>query len=230
MGVRGLDRGERAALIINECQNAMINEEFSHNGGLVDEIATRGVLGRIAALADAFRTAGALVVHSTIVLRPDGVGTAMPCLLLAALAKRATCVEGRPDAEIHPELTPHDGDFVLRRVHGLSPFHGTELESVLRQREVRTVVVAGVSTNIGIPGTCLEAVNRGLAAVVPEDCVAGSSREIHDFQLAHIIPLLATVSSAEEVVAALRQQLSPALPGGIDLPRTDPPSHPRTSE
>ncbi|MCI3272412.1 cysteine hydrolase family protein [Streptomyces cylindrosporus] len=203
MGVRGLDRGERAALIINECQNAMINEEFSHNGGLVHEIGSRGVVARIAALADAFRTAGHLVVHSTIVLRPDGIGTATPCLLLAALAKRAACVEGRPDAEIHPDLTPHDGDFVLRRVHGLSPFHGTELESVLRQREVRTVVVTGVSTNIGIPGTCLEAVNRGLSAVVPEDCVAGSSREIHDFQVTHILPLLATVTSADEVTAAV---------------------------
>ncbi|MFG2940335.1 cysteine hydrolase family protein [Streptomyces sp. NPDC048282] len=203
MGVRGLDRGERAALIINECQNAMINGDFSHNAGLVREVEARGVVARIAALAEVFRGAGALVVHSTIVLRPDGIGTATPCLLLAALAKRAACVEGRPDARIHPELTPRPEDFLLRRTHGLSPFHGTELESVLREREVRTVVVTGVSTNVGVPGACLEAVNRGFSAVVPADCVAGSSREIHDFQLAHIVPLLATVTSSEEVAAAL---------------------------
>ncbi|MGI5452726.1 cysteine hydrolase family protein [Streptomyces sp. CA-249302] len=215
MGVRGLDRGERAALIINECQNAMINQDFSHNAGLVDEVRTRGVVTRIASLAEAFRAAGGLVVHSTIVLRPDGAGTATPCLLLAALAKRAACVEGRPDAEIHPGLTPHDEDFVLRRVHGLSPFHGTELESVLRQREVRTVVVTGVSTNVGVPGACLEAANRGLSAVVPADCVAGSSREIHDFQLTHILPLLATVTSAAEVAAALTEAPEQAPPPAV---------------
>lgn len=203
MGVRGLDRGERAALVINECQNAMINDEYSNNAGLVGEIRERGVVARIAALADACRRAGVLVVHSTIVLRPDRVGTAAPCLLLGALSKRGSCVEGRADAEIHPELTPQPEDYVSRRVHGLSPFHGTELEPVLRERGVQTVIVTGVSTNVGIPGACLEAINRGFTAVVPGDCVAGSSREIHDFQITNIIPLLATVATAAEVTAAL---------------------------
>ena len=204
MGVRGLDRGERSALIINECQNAMINGDFSQNAGLVEQIRVRNVVAHIAELADVCRRTGTLVVHSTIVLRPDGLGTVSSCLLLGALAKRGRCVQGYPDAEIHPDLTPDDRDYVLRRVHGLSPFHGTELESVLRQREVRTVVVAGVSTNIGVPGTCLEAVNRGFSVVVAEDCIAGSSREIHDFQVAHTLPLLATIATADDIAATLR--------------------------
>ena len=203
MGVRGLDRGERAALIINECQNAMINGDFSHNDGLVGQIRERGVVARIAALAEACRRAGVLVVHSTIVLRPDRVGTTPSCLLLGALSKRGSCVEGKVDAEIHPELAPRLQDYVSRRIHGLSPFHGTELEPVLRERGVQTVLVTGVSTNVGIPGACLEAINRGFTAVVPEDCVAGSSREIHDFQIRNIVPLLATVATAADVIAAL---------------------------
>ena len=44
---------------------------------------------------------------------------------------------------------------------------------------------------------------------MPADCVAGSSREIHDFQLTHILPLLATGTSAEEVAAALGQVAAP---------------------
>jgi nicotinamidase-related amidase len=204
MAVRGLDRGQRAALIVNECQNAMISRAHSDNGGLVGEIESRDVVPRIAELAAAFRAAGLLVVHSTIVLRPDGVGTGSSCLLLGALRKKGLCVEGRPEAEIHRELTPEPADFVSRRVHGLTPFHGTELESVLRERDVHTVVVTGVSTNVGVPGTCLEAINRGFTAVVCEDAIAGSSREIHDFQVANILPLLATVTSSAAVLAALR--------------------------
>lgn len=212
MGVRGLDRGERPALIINECQNAMINGEFSHNEGLVREVRERRVVPNIAQLADACRRAGILVVHSTIVLRPDRIGTTASCLLLGALIKRGTCVEGRIEAEIHPDLAPQPGDYISSRVHGLSPFHGTELESVLRERGVQTVIVTGVSTNVGIPGTCLEAVNRGFTAVVPEDCVAGSSQEIHDFQITHILPLLATVTTANEVITTLEQStLSPTV-------------------
>jgi nicotinamidase-related amidase len=206
MAVRGLDRGQRAALIINECQNGMINADYSDNVGLVGQITSRDVVKRIATLADAFRRAGLLVVHSTIVLRPDGVGTQPSCLLLGALKKRGSCVEGRPEAEIHPDLAPLPADHVSRRLHGLSPFHGTELESVLRERGVQTVVVTGVSTNVGVPGTCLEAINRGFTAVVAEDGVAGSSREIHDFQIAHILPLLATVTTT----AAVADSLSPA--------------------
>jgi nicotinamidase-related amidase len=203
MTVRGLEPGRGVALIINECQNAMINGEYSDNGGLVGEITERGVVGHIATLAEACRAAGGLVVHSTIVLRPDGVGFQSPCLLLGSLRKRGVCVEGRKEAEIHPDLAPHPADYVSRRVHGLSPFHGTELESVLRAQHVDTVIVTGVSTNVGVPGTCLEAVNRGFAAVVPEDAIAGSSREIHDFQVANILPLLATISTSADVTAAL---------------------------
>jgi nicotinamidase-related amidase len=142
-------------------------------------------------------------VHSTIVLRPDGVGTAPSCLLLGVLRKKGAVVQGLPGAEIHPDLRPLPADHVSRRLHGLSPFHGTELESVLREQRIDTVVATGVSTNVGVPGTCLEALNRGFTAVVPEDAVAGSSREIHDFQIAHILPLLATVTTAAEVRAAV---------------------------
>ncbi|HVV12648.1 cysteine hydrolase [Amycolatopsis sp.] len=203
MTVRGLEPGRRVALLINECQNAMVNGEHSDNDGLVGEITGRNVLANIGALAGACRAAGALVVHSTIVLRPDGVGTTSSCLLLGALRKRGNCVEGHQGAEIHPDLTPRPEDYVSRRIHGLTPFHGTELEPVLRERGVRSVIVTGVSTNVGVPGTCLELLNRGLTAVVPENAIAGSSREIHDFQVANILPLIATVTTTADVLDAL---------------------------
>jgi nicotinamidase-related amidase len=205
VGVRGLDRGEHAALVINECQNGMIDAAHSTNEGLVAHMVDRDVVRRIADLAEVCRRAGVLVVHSTIVLRADGVGSEPSSLLLGALIKRGAVVEGRPEAEIHPDLAPRPGDYVLRRMHGLAPFHGTELEPVLRQQRVRTVIVTGVSTNIGIPGICLEAVDRGFTAVVPEDCVAGSSSDIHNFQIEHILPLLATVTTAQDVIHVLEE-------------------------
>ncbi|MCW2721753.1 isochorismatase family protein [Pseudonocardia sp.] len=104
MTVRGLDRGERCALVVNECQNAMVSRAHSRDEGLAGEIETRGVIPRIAELARACRRAGVLVAHSTIVLRADGVGTTASCLLLGVLAKSGTCVEGRAGAEIHRDL------------------------------------------------------------------------------------------------------------------------------
>src|SRR5215218_773142 len=188
MGVRGLDKGERAALVINECQNNMVNHEFAGNAGLAGEIQRRDVIANIAALATACR---------------DGVGTIANSLLLGSLVKKGTVVEGSPGAEIHPELTPDERDFVLTRVHGLSPFHNTELEPVLRSWGATTVMITGVSTNVGVPGACLEAVNRGFDVVVPEDCTAGAWQEAHEFQVTHTLPLLATVTSSADVIKVL---------------------------
>jgi nicotinamidase-related amidase len=199
MSVRGLDNGERAALIINECQNGMVNPKGSSNDGLAGEAARRGIVPRLVELAQACREAGVLVVHSTMVPRPDYAGTMRNCLLLASLVKKGAVVSGSPAAEIHPDLTPQDGDVVLERVHGLSPFHSTELEPILRSRGVQTVLVTGVSTNIGVPGACLEAVNRGFTVVVPEDCTAGAWPQAHEFQVTHTLPLLATVTTSQAV-------------------------------
>jgi nicotinamidase-related amidase len=203
VGVRGLDRGERAALILNECQNNMINVEVAPQNPLARLIHERGMVEKLAALAQACREAGVLVVHSTIAPRPDFVGTEATSLLLASLVKKKIVYEGAPGAAIHPALTPQEGDVVLNRVHGLAPFHGTELEWILRAEKVSTVIVTGVSTNVGVPGACLEATQRAFTAVVPEDCIAGSSTEIHDFQVKHTLPLLATVTTSEDIKQVL---------------------------
>lgn len=211
MGIRGLDKGEQAALIINEGQNAMVDPAFGGNAGLAAEAERRGMVGKIAELARACRAAGVLVVHTTMVPRPDGVGTMTNCLLLGSLVKKGTVVAGSPAAEIHADLAPGDGDVVVARTHGLSPFHASELEPVLRSRGVSTVIVTGVSTNIGIPGACLEAVNRGFTAVVPEDCTSGAWAEAHEFQVTHTLPLLATVTTSAEIIDVLAGRTASAV-------------------
>jgi nicotinamidase-related amidase len=192
------------ALLLNECQNGMTVPELASRKELAAQVQQRGMVKRIAALADAFRAAGRPVLHCTIVPRADWAGFTANCLLLGSLKKAGVVVEGSAAADIHPDLTPQDGDIVVRRLHGLTPFHSTELEPILRNLGVRTVVVTGVSTNIGIPGACLEAVNRGFQVVVPEDCTSGAWPEAHEFQVTHTLPLLATVTTSDEVAAALQ--------------------------
>lgn len=74
---------------------------------------------------------------------------------------------------------------------------------MLRQRGVETVIVKGVSTNVGVRGTCLEVINRGCTAVVPEDAIAGSNAEIHELRVTNLVRLLATVTTTEAVLNAL---------------------------
>jgi nicotinamidase-related amidase len=192
-----------SALLINECQNAMTDPAFSHNVGLAQEVVQRDVIAHIASLAAVFRSTNRKVIHNTIVPRRDFAGYTANCLLLGSLKKQGVVVAGSPAAAINPRLGPEPSDLVVNRVHGLSPFHGTELEQILRNCGVSTVVIVGVSTNIGVPGACLEAVNRGFQVVVPEDCTAGAWHEAHAFQIKNTLPLLATVTTSDEVAAAV---------------------------
>jgi nicotinamidase-related amidase len=192
-----------AALIVNECQLAMTDPGAGHNEGLANEASARGIVERLAVLAEGFRSAGRPVVYTTIVPRADYAGFTANCVILGLLKKQGVVVEGSPAAELHPRLQLADGDFVSQRIHGLTPFHGTELEPTLRALGVDTVVVTGVSTNLGIPGACLEAVNRGFQVIVAEDCTAGAWPEAHEFQVRHTLPLLATMTTSEDLLALL---------------------------
>ena len=99
-------------------------------------------------------------------------------------------------------LAPRDGDYVLTRFHGLTPFHGTELDQLLRNLGVRTVVATGVSVNVGVLGMTIEAVNSGYQVVIPREAVTGTPDEYVEAVMTHTLRLLATITSVDEVVAA----------------------------
>jgi len=204
--IRGLDNEQKPALVMRECQERMVGEASAAAGsGLAQHAQARGMVDSTATLAASFRRARLPVVHCTFHPRLDYLGTSINCLLFGNLQKRRPREPGgrREDNPIHPKLGPEPDDFVLARLHGLEAFHDTELDSVLRNQGVRTVVLCGVSTNLGIPGTALGAVNRGYAVVIPEDCTAGAWPEAHEFQVQHTLNLLATVTTSREVGAVI---------------------------
>ena len=76
-------------------------------------------------------------------------------------------VIGAEAVEVLDEIGVEGDDVLLYRQHGLSPMQGTELDSLLRNAGVTTIVLAGVSANIAIPNTTFDAVNRSYQVVIP---------------------------------------------------------------
>ena len=73
-------------------------------------------------------------------------------------------------AEIVDELKPRKGDFrVYKRKY--SAFQGTDLDQLLRELKVDTVILTGVVTDICIQHTAADAFFRGYRIIVPKDCV-----------------------------------------------------------
>ena len=99
-----------------------------------------------------------------------------------------------------PELGPEDSDVVLTRYHGLSPMGNTDLDAVLRNLGVTTIVATGVSVNIAITNLAFDLVNNGYQCVIPRDAVAGVPAEYADAVLENTLSLVATLTTSDELV------------------------------
>ena len=101
-----------------------------------------------------------------------------------------------------PELGPEDSDVVLTRYHGLSPMGNTDLDAVLRNLGVTTIVATGVSVNIAITNLAFDAVNAGYQVVIPRDAVAGLPADYVDAVFANTLSLVATLTTTADVLKA----------------------------
>jgi nicotinamidase-related amidase len=201
--VRGLEPGKRAALVVNEMQNAIANPAYVDTP-LAGQVTARGIVARINTLTAAFRAAGAPVIFAVIAARtPDFDGFLVNCALAARIKRTGKLVLGTPGGAIHDDLVVEPSDIVSHRSHGMAPFTGTTLDATLRGYGIGTVVLSGVSTNIALPGAATEAVALGYSVVLAEDCTAGATPETHQMQVSMHLPLLATVTGAESVIASL---------------------------
>jgi nicotinamidase-related amidase len=189
----------RTAVVVNECQRGVIGDL-----SLLPELAAAAapIVPNVARLVAAARRAGAHVVHTIAVRRADGRGSSTNArLFMATRRSPRPMLPGSPAAEIVPGIEVAESDLVLARLHGVSPMHATELDPVLRNLDVRTVIAAGVSVNVALTNLVFDAVNAGYQVVVPSDAVAGLPPAYVEAVFEHTLSLLATVTTTAEIVA-----------------------------
>jgi nicotinamidase-related amidase len=188
------------AVVTSEVQNGVVG---AHSALPALAEAARPMVGRIAVLCAAARHAGAPVIHATAARRADGAGSNTNARLFLAVRKSPVALlPGSFETEVVPELGPHPSDVVLSRLHGLNPMAGTDLDPVLRNLGVTTIVVTGVSVNIAVTNLVMDAVNVGYQVVLPRDGVCGLPESYADAVIDHTLGLLATVTTVDEIVAA----------------------------
>jgi nicotinamidase-related amidase len=196
-------RPEHSALLLSEFQNGMTNAAMSDKP-IAREATRRQIPERADELAAACRGAGIPVIFGTLVPRRDYQGFGTNCELSRHIRAEGRLREDDEYAAIHPALRPQPEDWWIVRRQGISDWSGSELDQILRNLGVTTLILAGVSTNVGIYATCIGAVERGFDVVLAEDCTAGAPQKHHERMVAHSFPLLCTVSSAAAMVAAWR--------------------------
>jgi nicotinamidase-related amidase len=161
------------------------------------------MVAAVARLCAAARAAGVAVVHGTAARRADGRGSYTNARLFAGVRKASLRLSPGTDAVGVPESIGVDpADVVLPRHHGLGPMTGTQLDPMLRNLGVTTIVGVGVSVNIGMTNFAFHAVNLGYQFEMPTDAVAGVPDDYAAAVVAHTLSLVATLTTTDAVLAA----------------------------
>ncbi len=105
-------------------------------------------------------------------------------------------------AEFVPELQPLSTEFVITK-RQWGAFHGTELDLQLRRRRIETIVLCGISTNLGVESTARFAYEYGYRQIFVEDACSARSSEEHEQTMKTTFPRIGRVRSTEQVLAEL---------------------------
>ena len=190
----------RTAIVTQELQGAVVGP----NAGLaaLGAEARREALPNIARLLPIARTAGVPIVHCLVQRRADGLGSNSNAKLFTFGRHSVDITPGSEGATLLPEFGPDPGDLVLYRWHGLGPMGGTDLDAILRNLGVHTIVAVGVSLNVAIPNLVMDAVNAGYRVVLPRDAVAGIPAAYGRAIIDNTLALLTTVTTTDDLIAA----------------------------
>lgn len=199
---------QRTAIVTMECQERLLGEE-SVLPGLAAAARAVGLIPNLAALFASGRRAGVRVYYCLDSRRPDGFGFARNTLVSLRMAGGADGSGGQ--GPVMAGITPRPEDVVFDREQGLTGFYATGLDAYLRNTGVSTVIVTGVSLNIAVLGTAIEAMNRGYTVVVPDDCVASDPPEYAETAMRYTMRNIAFVVPSSRITEywdALPQPLS----------------------
>ncbi|BCZ45691.1 putative isochorismatase family protein [Clostridium gelidum] len=182
---------EKTALVVIDLRNGIVNNERApYTGAQVVQNSCR--------LIDAFTDNGIFVILVRV-SSLDGKDMVIPSL----------------DSKINPMQFPEGWDSYVpelakfKTAHTITKrqwgaFYGTDLDLQLRRRGIDTIVLCGISTEIGVDTTAREAYQHGYNQIFAEDAMTAGTKEEHDYVCNYIFPRIGKIRTSEEVISSLR--------------------------
>ena len=189
-------------LELDPARTALVSIDLQRGiaAGPVAPHAASDVVARTAEIARAMRAAGGTVVLVRVTPSADRRDALHP---LTDTPPWTPAPQPADWAEILPELGPAAGDIVITK-RQWGAFYGTELDLQLRRRGVDTILLAGISTNVGVESTARDAYERGYQQVFVEDAMSARSADDHEHTVRSVFPKIGRVRSTADVLTALR--------------------------
>ena len=189
---------QRTALLNVDMQNCFVE------GSPIAAPDGLAILERVNRLAAACRKAGILVIHASIVVRPDRSNLG----ILAEFSppvKEGILDKGSESAALHRRLDIDPRDILLDKPR-FGAFHGTDLELILRKRGIDTLIISGVATNVCCETSAREAAVRDFRVFFLSDGTAtaamgdASAAELQKATCATLGFLFAQVLTVNEMI------------------------------
>jgi len=185
------------AVVTLEVQENLLLPASAMIPGLAAHAEAIGLVDRLATLFDGARRVGVPVIYVVDDRRPDGYGAADNLMVDRSIRGPRRSPGHGP---IVAGLAPRAGEIVIAREHGMTGFYTTPLDAYLRNLGVTTVIITGVSANIAVNGTAIEAMNRGYRVIVPNDGIAGDPPEYVEQLLRYTIRNVALVAPVQQIL------------------------------
>jgi nicotinamidase-related amidase len=191
----GRPRPRTAVLVLD-----MLNDHLTP-GSSMEVPRARDIVPALVARLDAARAAGVPVIYVVDRHDPDD-----PDLD----AWTTHNVAGTPGADVWPPLVPKSGDRVVPKAT-YSGFVGSDLQAVLDELRVETIIMTGCLTEIGMMATASDALQRGFAVEVPPETQAGSAALAEEVAMA-TLSIMPPYGAARRARLAFASGLSAAPP------------------
>ncbi|MDB5011204.1 MAG: isochorismatase family protein [Mucilaginibacter sp.] len=185
--ITSLDKN--TALILIDLQKGIVQYSLAH--------PIKDVLTNSALLVKAFRKAGLPIV--VVNVNPAGAAWTKARKEPAP----ASSTPFKEDwLEITPEIETESGDIFITKTTW-SAFYNTQLDEELKKRGITGVVMAGVSTSIGVEGTARSASERGYNVTFASDAMTDMFMEAHERSMKYIFPRMGEIDVTQKIIEQL---------------------------
>ncbi|MGH3573314.1 MAG: cysteine hydrolase family protein [Pseudonocardiaceae bacterium] len=192
------------AVVLIEYQN-----DFTSPGGALHEVVQpvmdkTDMLANTKRVVEAARAAGVVVMHAPITFAKGyGELSAHPYGILKGVVDGQCFVKDSWGAAIIEELAPQEGDIVIEGKRGLDTFASTNLDFILRNKGITTIVLGGFLTNCCVESTMRTGYEHGYQVLTLTDCMAATSPEQHDNAITYDFPMFSQPTTSRDFIGEI---------------------------
>ena len=192
------------AVVLIEYQNDFTSDGGVLHGAVSEVMAKTDMLENTKRVVEKAREAGATVMHAPITFA-EGYNelSSHPYGILKGVVDGNAFVKDTWGAAISDALAPEAGDILIEGKRGLDTFASTNLDFILRNKGITTLVLGGFLTNCCVESTMRSGYENGYKVVTLSDCVAATSMEEHDNALRYDYPMFSQPMTSTEFIDAV---------------------------